>query len=416
MTKTDSSDPLARGVDDVLITGELESRPSRTPDHESESRALGLLAREMASNAPAMLEKCAELVMELCRADSAGISILEPGGTSGMFRWYAAVGGFAPNLHGTMPREASPCGTTIDRNCVLLFNEAERIFPAMRGVEPRIYENLLAPWHVRGEPVGTLWAIKHSPEGRFDAEDARLLQSLARFAAAAFQMTSALEEATSVGIALEESNARSMLLLRELQHRVRNTLGMIRSMIGQSRKSHTDLEEFCGHFVGRLDAMARTQAILTRAPGRKVDLEGLIRVELGAQSTSENAFEVEGPGVQLSPRAAEVVALAIHELATNSIKYGALTDPAGKLRISWYLEPGQDADWLHLAWTESSSVIASRGKRGLGTELIEARVPYELHGKGSLDILPGEVRAAIAFPLVEGSSILETGHIRGALG
>lgn len=204
MTSHAGSDPLTR-VDDVLITAELASRPARTANHEAESKALGLLAQEMASNPRGVLQRCAELVMELCHADSAGISILEPGGTSGMLRWQAAAGAFAPNLHGTMPVEASPCGTVMERNCVLLFQEAERFFPALRGVEPRIYENLLTPWHAEGKAVGTLWAVKHSAEGRFDAEDARVLQSLARFAAAAFQMTSALDEATSERSALRAS-------------------------------------------------------------------------------------------------------------------------------------------------------------------------------------------------------------------
>ncbi|WP_114949088.1 PAS domain-containing protein, partial [Microvirga calopogonii] len=204
MASTAGSDLPIKGVDDVLITAELASRPSRTQDYETESRALGLLAQEIATNPGGVLQKCAELVMELCHADSAGISILEPGGTSGMLRWHAAAGGFAPNLHGTMPQEASPCGTVMERNRVLLFHEAERFFPALRGVEPRIYENLLAPWHVNGEAVGTLWAIRHTPEGRFDAEDARVLQSLARFAAAAFQMTSALDDATAERTELEQ--------------------------------------------------------------------------------------------------------------------------------------------------------------------------------------------------------------------
>ena len=204
MTSNASSDPLTN-VDDVLITAELASRPSRAADHEAESRALGLLAEEMATNPRGVLQRCAELVMELCHADSAGISILEPGGTSGMLRWRAAAGAFAPNLHGTMPAEASPCGTVIDRNRVLLFQEAERFFPALRSVEPRIYENLLTPWHAEGKAIGTLWAIKHTPNGRFDAEDARVLQSLARFTAAAFQMTAALDEASAERAALQAS-------------------------------------------------------------------------------------------------------------------------------------------------------------------------------------------------------------------
>jgi PAS domain S-box-containing protein len=195
---------LLAGVEEVLITGELASRPFRAPDYEAESRALGLLAHEMATNPRGVLQRCAELVMDLCHADSAGISVLEPGGTSGMFRWHAAAGALAPHLNGTMPREASPCGTVMERDCLLLFTQAERAFPALRDVEPGIHENLLIPWHVKGEAVGTLWAIKHTPEGRFDAEDARVLQSLARSASAAFQMISAIDAATVRQVELEQ--------------------------------------------------------------------------------------------------------------------------------------------------------------------------------------------------------------------
>lgn len=212
MPNTAGFGPVAT-VDDVLITAELANRPSRTPDYESESQVLGLLAQEMATNPRGVLQKCAELVLELCHADSAGISILEPGETTDTLRWQAAAGAFAPNLHGTMPREASPCGTVMERDCVLLFNEAERFFPALQGVEPRIYENLLAPWHVKGKAVGTVWAIKHTADSRFEAEDARVLQSLARFAAAAFQMVSALNEAIAERSAVRELEKRQSFLL-----------------------------------------------------------------------------------------------------------------------------------------------------------------------------------------------------------
>jgi PAS domain S-box-containing protein len=182
-------------VDDVLITAELARRSSRPPDFQAENRALTALAQEMAVNPGGVLHKLVALVLELCRADSAGVSILEPGGTDGIFRWHAVAGAFAANLGGTMPREASPCGIVIARDSVLLFDRPERYFPALGGVEPPVYEALLAPWHVAGEAVGTLWAVGHSPEHAFDAEDARLLASLARFASAAHQMVTALDAA-----------------------------------------------------------------------------------------------------------------------------------------------------------------------------------------------------------------------------
>lgn len=222
---------LPIGVDDVLITAELASRPSREPDYEVENRALGLLAQVMATNPDRMLQRCTELVIELCHADSAGISILEAGGSTGIFRWHAAEGRFAANLHGTMSREASPSGTVIDRNSVLLFNGAEQFFPDLRRIEPRIYESLLAPWLLNGKPIGTLWAIEHTPEGRFDAEDARLLQSLAQFASAAYQTTNALKEARAGREALEERVAERTIAFSQAYNAARTSEARLRTAL-----------------------------------------------------------------------------------------------------------------------------------------------------------------------------------------
>ena len=129
--------------DDVLITGELAHRSCRTPDYAAENRALAALAQELATNPGGVLQKCAELVTELCRADSAGISLLEPGSESGLFRWHGAAGGLAPHLGRLMEQDVSPYGTAIARDGVLLFREADRLFADLKGAEPRICENLL---------------------------------------------------------------------------------------------------------------------------------------------------------------------------------------------------------------------------------------------------------------------------------
>ncbi|MBV8990059.1 MAG: GAF domain-containing protein, partial [Solirubrobacterales bacterium] len=102
---------------------------------------------------------------------------------------------------------ASPCGEVIARDEVLLLNEGERVFPALRDARPKIYESLLAPFYIDGEPAGTVWALKHSKEGRFEREDARILQSLAHFASMAHQMVQtvrALESAREAGRRNEE--------------------------------------------------------------------------------------------------------------------------------------------------------------------------------------------------------------------
>lgn len=194
------------GVDDVIITDELARRPSRAPDYEGENNALGALAEAMANTPGAVLQKLVEEAMTLTRADSAGISLLEPGGAEGIFRWVAMTGKWAPYKDGRIPREASPCGEVVAREKLLLVRHPERAFPALLQGEPGIKEGLLTPFDVDGAPGGTLWVVKHDPDGRFDAEDARLLQSLARFAAAGRQMAIALDEARA---AHAESESRA---------------------------------------------------------------------------------------------------------------------------------------------------------------------------------------------------------------
>jgi PAS domain S-box-containing protein len=213
---------LPDDIDDVLITGQLSRRPARKPDHQAERDALAALGRDMALNPRGVMQSLAELAMTLCGADSAGVSVLEADGEGVVLRWRAAAGAFAGKLHGAMPRAAGPGGTVIDGNEVLLFSGAGRFFPALRGVQPPIYENLLAPWTVQGRAAGTVWVVAHHPHKHFDAEDARLLRQLAYFASAAHQMSAAHDEAEaarqSVQREVEERTralARSNALLRE---------------------------------------------------------------------------------------------------------------------------------------------------------------------------------------------------------
>src|SRR4051812_31772396 len=168
------------GVDDVIIpAAELARRPSRLPDHAAEARALASLAEAMATSPETVLQRLVEAVLELTTSDSAGVSILEEQDRAPILRWRAIAGAFAANLNGTMPPVASPCGTVMARDQVLLFTEAERFFPELRAAKPSAYESLLVPFEVGGRPAGTVWAIKHRPESRFEPEDARLLPRIA---------------------------------------------------------------------------------------------------------------------------------------------------------------------------------------------------------------------------------------------
>jgi signal transduction histidine kinase/ActR/RegA family two-component response regulator len=204
-------------LDDVDIRSELQSRPHRPPNYEAEHGALTVLAMEMAENPRNMLQKLAETALDLCRADSAGISLME----GDVFRWEALAGVFASSRNGTMPRDASPCGICIDQDATQLMHLADRCFPALMA-EPRFVEALLIPFHDHGRPIGTVWIVAHTDEREFDGEDERILRTLANFASAGWQLWKAYESAA-------DSSRRKDDFVAMLGHEFRNPLAAILS-------------------------------------------------------------------------------------------------------------------------------------------------------------------------------------------
>jgi signal transduction histidine kinase len=192
-------------LESVITTAELGRRPSRPPDYEAENRALVALAREMANSPTGILQKLVDAALELCRAQSAGISLLED--DRKRFRWRAIAGQWASHLGGGTPRDFGPCGTVLDRNIALLFSHPERHFTYLAPVTPCIEEGLLIPFHVGGEAVGTIWVIAHDERRKFDAEDMRVMKSLGEFAVTAYQVLSSLDALKFARGQLEQANA-----------------------------------------------------------------------------------------------------------------------------------------------------------------------------------------------------------------
>lgn len=135
------------------------------------------------------LARLAEVAMALCGAESGGISVEEESADGErVFRWVGACGKAAPMLNGTIPCDTSPCGLVVDLAQTQLLVRPARVYPALADVQPPVEATLIAPFFVEGAPVGTLWVIDHGGGTRpFDAEDARLLESLAGFATAAWR-------------------------------------------------------------------------------------------------------------------------------------------------------------------------------------------------------------------------------------
>ena len=180
------------GLESVLCTEELERRPARLPDYESENRALSVLAQVLADSPQAVLQTLADMIVETLQADSGGISLLT--NDESRFNWPAIAGIWRPHIGKGTPRNFGPCGDVLDRGTPLLFTHFERRYGYFHSIAPPVDECLLVPFRVDGKAVGMVWAIMHDMprtahrKGRkFDAEDLRQLESLGRFASVAYQ-------------------------------------------------------------------------------------------------------------------------------------------------------------------------------------------------------------------------------------
>lgn len=200
------------------------------------------------------------------------------------------------------------------------------------------------------------------------------------------------------------------LLLAELQHRVRNVMAVVRSIARRTGETSETLEDYAMHLDGRLDALGRAQALVTRDPAAGVDLEYLIAEELLAHAAHDGEqITLAGPTVRLKSKAAETIGLAMHELAANAVKYGALSRDGGRIAVTWSIEGREkSAPLLRFAWTERGvpDAVAGPRRRGFGSELIERTLAYELGASAALDFTPDGLRCTIDLPLAERIAIL----------
>jgi hypothetical protein len=174
--------PFETTLDDVLITRELPIRRPRKRDPQKEIEAIRRLVQLFAKDSQTILSTLLEVAMMLCGAESAGISLEQLGpGETRTFCWVAAAGLFSGSVGYRSPRNASPCGVTLDREAPQLFQFPETYYAYLKASPKPIHEGLLLPWHNEDGENGTLWIVSHNLAHRFDGEDVRILSGLSSF-------------------------------------------------------------------------------------------------------------------------------------------------------------------------------------------------------------------------------------------
>ena len=162
-----------------------------------------------------------------------------------------------------------------------------------------------------------------------------------------------------------------------------------------------NLDEFAKAFDDRLAAVARTHHLLARTDKKEFNLREILRQELSPQGAIEGEnLEQEGPDILLSPRQAQALSMAFHELATNAIKHGALSVPAGRIRISWDRGDCGRQNEVRLRWREFGVEIKQRPvRRGYGTEFLEKSIPHMLDGTFTRQVHPDGIECLLLFGL-----------------
>jgi two-component sensor histidine kinase len=210
-------------------------------------------------------------------------------------------------------------------------------------------------------------------------------------------------------VALREREERLAVVVAELQHRTRNLISVVGAIADDTLRSSSTFDEFRVRYHDRLDVLGRAQGLLFRRPeGGRVTFDELLNNELAAQSIRVGdgvSVTLDGPeSVPLRSGTVQTLALVLHELVTNAVKYGALRQPNGRLTVRWRQEISAETGrpWLHLDWKESGVEMPSSGVgAGHGRELIERALPYQFDARTTFALEADGVHCTISIPVSE---------------
>ena len=200
--------------------------------------------------------------------------------------------------------------------------------------------------------------------------------------------------------AMEKENERLVFITHELRHRTKNLVSVIQSMARQTMKQAVTSEDFEARFSSRLGALALTLDLLIEDNWHGARIDELVRQQLAPFGAVDGLqISAKGPPVCLNAEAARNIGFALHELATNATKYGALSVPEGNVGVLWQLATGVEGERFHMAWREYGGPIVSEPQRwGFGRQVIQRMTAQSLAGKVTHEFARDGVRWTLDIP------------------
>lgn len=354
--------PIPAAIADVFITDRLVSRPETGPDYLREKLAIQDLANEMAEHPDEVLPRLVKLAMNICEADSAGVSVLD--NDAKVFRWLGLQGALSVFEGATTPRHHSPCGICLDCDRPILMERPERVYDWIADAKIAVPELLLVPLFVKGgEPLGTLWMVARAGR-QFDRGHVRVLSELAAFTGIALRMIQSEER-------LKKTLDEQATLTKEMSHRVKNVFAIANGLIRVSARNAASKEDLAESLTGRLQALAEAHALVRRSfsesgKGQHIPLGEIVARILRPYHGDS---DLDGPDVRVGEHATNNIALVFHELATNAAKHGALSHDDGTVRVRWTL----DNETVVVDWRERGGpAVAQPVTKGFGSTLVRS--------------------------------------------
>jgi PAS domain S-box-containing protein len=210
----------------------------------------------------------------------------------------------------------------------------------------------------------------------------------------------AIADRVEVGVARLRAEERQRLLNHELSHRMKNQFAMVQAVVAQTLRGATDVEDAREVLARRLIALGKAHDILLGGAAERAPLAAVVREGIGVLEGATQRVRVSGPQVEIGGKAALSLALMLHEMTTNALKYGALSVPEGHVELSWAIAAGDEGPNLRLSWCERGGPpVVPPTRKGFGTRLIERGLTGQIGGVLSLDYPPEGLTCTVDAPL-----------------